>query len=288
MKQRIITGIIFLAVMLAIVIPAYWVPLISVGLAIAVGSVSTFELIRAMKNGEIKPATKMIIAGEILALIIVLVGYFAIKDVFIVTTLFTMVMLSYAFCVAIVPQISDPADKIHYDLYSACALLYIAFPLYCLCATSLYFENGWFYMVVGIGASWVSDTCAYFTGVLFGKHKVVPHISPKKTWEGCIGGAICCALVLMVFFGFVVYEVDDIKINRAVFMAAIFVFGLLISAMSQIGDWLASSIKRAVGIKDYGNFMPGHGGMIDRFDSVFFTLPIGLLIAIASVWFKTF
>lgn len=286
MKQRTITGLIFLAVMLAIVIPAYWVPLISVGLAIVVGIVSTIELVRAMIAGGIKPAAKMIVAGEVLALAIVLIGYFLIKDIYVVTTLFFVIMLSYALCVAIIPQVASPEDKLNFDLYSVCSLLYVVFPLYCLCATALFFEKGWFYLVVGIGASWVSDTCAYFTGVLFGKHKIVPHISPKKTWEGCIGGAFFCALVLMFYFGFVVYDIDGITINRALFMVAAFVFGILFSAMSQIGDWLASSVKRAVGIKDYGNFMPGHGGMLDRFDSVFFTLPIGLLIALVSIWFK--
>ncbi len=286
MKQRTITGIIFLIVMLAIIIPSYWVPLISVGLAAVIGSVSTYELIKAMKSGDINPATKMIVGGNILALIIVLCGYFFIKDVFVVTTLFAVLLLCYSLGMAIIPQIFSPDDKLHFDLASVGTLMYIVFPMYCLCATSLFFEHGWFYLVVGIGASWVSDTLAYFTGVLLGKHKIVPHISPKKTWEGCIGGAFFCALVLMFYFGFVVYEVDAIKINRIVFMAVMFVFGILISAMSQIGDWLASSIKRAVGIKDYGKFMPGHGGMLDRFDSVLFTLPIGFLIAIVSTWLK--
>lgn len=286
MKQRVITGIIFLLVMLAIVIPAYWVPLISVALAVAIGAVSTIELIRAMKSGGIKPASGMIVAGEIIALAIVLLGYFFIENIFVVTTIFCVVMLCYSLCLAIIPQIASVDDKISFDIYSVCSLLYVTFPLYCLCATSLFFEKGWFYLVVGIGASWVSDTLAYFTGVLFGKHKIVPHISPKKTWEGCIGGAFFCALVLMFYFGFVVYEVDGITINRIAFMGAMFVFGILISAMSQIGDWLASSVKRAVGIKDYGNFMPGHGGMLDRFDSVFFTLPVAFMIALVSIWFK--
>ena len=89
---------------------------------------------------------------------------------------------------------------------------------------------------------------------------------------------------MMLYFGFVVYEIDDIKVDRIVFMAIIFAFGIVISAMSQIGDWLASSIKRAVNIKDYGNFMPGHGGMLDRFDSVLFTLPIALCIAILNIY----
>lgn len=286
MKQRVITGIVFLIVMLAIIIPAYWVPLIAVGLALIIGSVSTHEMIKAMKSGGIKPASKMIVLGELIALAIVLIGNFVIKDVFVTTTIFGVVMLSYCLGLAIIPQIISPEDKLFFDLSSVCTVLYISFPLYCLCATALYFENGWFYLVVGIGASWVSDTLAYFTGVLFGKHKIVPHISPKKTWEGCIGGAFFCALVLMFYFGYVVYDIDGISINRWAFMAAMFVFGILFSAMSQIGDWLASSVKRAVGIKDYGNFMPGHGGMLDRFDSVFFTLPIAFIIALVSTWLK--
>ena len=145
--------------------------------------------------------------------------------------------------------------------------------------------HGWYYMVFGLFASWISDVCAYFVGVTMGKHKIVPHISPKKTWEGCVGGAIGCALIVMLYFDFVVYPLDELKINIILFSVIMFVIGFLISCLSQIGDWLASLVKRKVGIKDYGNIFPGHGGMMDRFDSSFFTIPTGLLTALIALLF---
>lgn len=285
MKQRVITGLIFLIVMLAIIIPAYFVPLISVLLAIIVGSVSTHELIKALRHGGFNPSTPLIVIGEIITLGAVLAGYFLIKDLFLVTTLYLTVLLIYCLATAILPQTFEPERRLKDSLTTVLTILYICFPLYCLCATSLFFEKGWFYLIIGIAFSWVSDTCAYFSGVLLGKHKIVPHISPKKTWEGCIGGAFFCALTLMFYCGFVVYNIDqNIKLDRIPYMIVIFFFGILLSAMSQIGDWLASSVKRAVDIKDYGTFMPGHGGMLDRFDSVFFTLPVAFVIAILSLY----
>lgn len=284
MKQRVITGAIFLIVMLAIMAAAYFFPLVAVLLAIVVGTVSTYELIKAVKNGNFKPSTALIIIGEVLMLAVVLLGWYFEWGLFLTTTLYCMITFMLSLGMGIIPQIADPEAKLKDSLVSICSMLYISFPMYCHCAIALFFDKGWFYLIVGLFSSWVSDTCAYFTGVLFGKHKIVPHISPKKTWEGCIGGAFFCAIFMMLYFGFVVYEIDDIKVDRIVFMAIIFAFGIVISAMSQIGDWLASSIKRAVNIKDYGNFMPGHGGMLDRFDSVLFTLPIALCIAILNIY----
>ena len=146
-------------------------------------------------------------------------------------------------------------------------------------------ENGWYYMVPALFAAWISDTMAYFSGVTLGKHKIVPHISPKKTWEGCIGGALGCALVVMLYFDIVIYNVCGIKMNLFVFSVLSFFLGFIMSVMSQLGDWLASLIKRRVGIKDYGTIFPGHGGMIDRFDSAFFTIPTGVLLAMIVVFF---
>jgi phosphatidate cytidylyltransferase len=137
-------------------------------------------------------------------------------------------------------------------------------------------------MLVGLVAPWISDVFAYLVGVTIGKHKIVPHISPKKTWEGCIGGALFCALGVMLYSVFVIYRVDNIGMDLTAFAVMTFIMGLLVSVMSQLGDWFASVIKRHVGIKDYGKIFPGHGGMLDRFDSTFFTMPIGLLLAIIA------
>ncbi|MBO7451944.1 MAG: phosphatidate cytidylyltransferase [Clostridiales bacterium] len=284
MKQRVITGLIFLIVMLAFVVGIYFLPLVAVLLAVIVGAVSLHEMIKALKSGGYIPSNVLMIIGAVMALAVVLIGWVMELGVFITTTVFILVMMMYCFGMAIFPQIAKPEAKLKDSVTSIAALLYIVFPMYCLCAIALFFEHSWLYVIIGLFSSWVSDTFAYFTGVLFGKHKIVPHISPKKTWEGCIGGAVFCGIFFALYFGIIVYWIDDINLGRISFAVIMFLFGLVISAMSQIGDWLASAVKRSVNIKDYGNFMPGHGGMIDRFDSVFFTLPIGLCIAILSMY----
>ena len=108
-----------------------------------------------------------------------------------------------------------------------------------------------------------TDIFAYFTGYLFGKHKLCPAISPKKTIEGAIGGV----------FGSVILSFAFIMIIQPDLLFHAIVIGVLGSIISQFGDLTASIIKRKIGIKDYGNLIPGHGGVLDRFDSVLFTAP---------------
>lgn len=282
MRQRVITGIIFTIVIVSIVLPMYYLPIISMLFAAIVGVVSIVEMIKALKAGQMKPATSMMAFGMVLTFACALVGYFT-KNALLTITIYSLVMMMLSFAIGITPQIfSTEKDLITSGVASASAMLYVTFPLICLMVTSMCFENGWYYVVMALFAPWISDTFAYFTGVTMGKHKIVPHISPKKTWEGCIGGAIGCAVVVMLYIGLLVYDIEGINTSRTIMMVIAFVFGLFISVFSQIGDWLASSIKRFVGIKDFGSFMPGHGGMLDRFDSVFFTLPIGLGLALIS------
>lgn len=282
MRQRVITGIIFTIVIVSIVLPMYYLPIISMLFAAIVGVVSIVEMIKALKAGQMKPATSMMAFGMVLTFACALVGYFT-KNALLTITIYSLVMMMLSFAIGITPQVfSTEKDLITSGVASASAMLYVTFPLICLMVTSMCFVNGWYYVVMALFAPWISDTFAYFTGVTMGKHKIVPHISPKKTWEGCIGGAIGCAVVVMLYIGLLVYDIEGINTSRTIMMVIAFVFGLFISAFSQIGDWLASSIKRLVGIKDFGSFMPGHGGMLDRFDSVFFTLPIGLGLALIS------
>ena len=119
-------------------------------------------------------------------------------------------------------------------------------------------------------SSWISDTCAYLVGVLFGKHKLVPQLSPKKTVEGSIGGILGSAIV-GALFGFCLL---DKTLGGNQFGIMLFVIGAIGSVISQVGDLAASAIKRNHDIKDYGNLIPGHGGIMDRFDSVIFTAPM--------------
>lgn len=123
--------------------------------------------------------------------------------------------------------------------------------------------------LVFIGA-WGSDTCAYCVGKLLGKHKVFPELSPKKTLEGCIGGVAGTALIAGIY---------AVCINKWTGADTVSVFqfvliGITASVISQVGDLAASAMKRNYGIKDYGKLIPGHGGILDRFDSIMFTAPL--------------
>ena len=130
-------------------------------------------------------------------------------------------------------------------------------------ALTRYLDNGSFAFGLVFVAAWVCDSFAYFTGRFFGKHKLAPHLSPKKTIEGSIGG-IFFAILGCMLYGLIIEKTVGINANYVV-LAAI---GLLLSIVSQIGDLWASLIKREYGVKDYSQMMPGHGGIMDRFDSI--------------------
>ena len=121
-------------------------------------------------------------------------------------------------------------------------------------------------------ASWGTDIFAYLIGKHFGKHKFT-QISPNKSIEGCIGG-ILGAVIAILIYTFVCNNVFNMSIN---YFYAIFI-SILLSCIRQIGDLAASSIKRYCGIKDYSNLIPGHGGMLDRIDSVIFVLPFAYFL----------
>ncbi|MBR5314343.1 MAG: phosphatidate cytidylyltransferase [Clostridia bacterium] len=141
----------------------------------------------------------------------------------------------------------------------------------------------YFYLLVFL-CPWITDTFAYFTGYFFGKHKLIPDVSPKKTVEGALGGTICCALML-VLYGFVLTKlVTGLQVNYF----ALAVIGIVLSIVSQCGDLIFSLVKRKYGIKDYGTLMPGHGGVLDRFDSVIATAPFVLMMFSMSDVFKLF
>jgi len=139
--------------------------------------------------------------------------------------------------------------------------------------------NGYIALLILLGA-WITDTMAYFTGRLFGKHKLSPDISPKKTIEGSIGGTICC-VIAFVLFGIVLDLLVDGVSPNYIYLA---ISGLILSIISQAGDLIMSAMKRHYGVKDFGNIFPGHGGMLDRVDSILaVSLGIEMLIMFTSI-----
>lgn len=282
MRQRVITGFIFTVLVLSFFVPALWWPVTGVAMAVIIGVVACVEMYKAIRNGGYHPSRLLLIIGMCLTTLIVICGLIFKLNVESIMALYLIVVCMYCVSCGInLPLVRPEDDKAFLNgMFTGGMIFYISFPLFCFVSALLFVPNGWYYMVIGLFAPWGTDTFAYFTGVAFGKHKIVPHISPKKTWEGCIGGSLFCAVCVTVYCCLVIYRYDEIGIGIVPYGVLTFCLGLLISVMSQLGDWFCSVIKRRTGIKDFSNLFPGHGGMLDRFDSTFFTLPVALLLAL--------
>ena len=146
----------------------------------------------------------------------------------------------------------------------------IVIPLLLSSLTRILLMNyGRFYILIPLILSFATDSGAYFVGIAIGKHKMAPILSPKKSWEGAAGGVISAMLVMFLYtlvldlaFGF------DVRYGAAV------IYGAVGSVTCILGDLTYSAIKRQTGIKDYGNLLPGHGGILDRFDSMSVVAPL--------------
>lgn len=138
---------------------------------------------------------------------------------------------------------------------------------------SVQFLNTFNHLLITVVCIWVFDTMAYVMGVLLGKHTLAKNISPKKTIEGVIYGAILTYVIFIIYFSFIEKRTD------------LYWIVAIIPFLATIGDLLESKLKREIGVKDSGNILPGHGGMLDRLDSILFTVPFVTLLNLLIILF---
>ena len=267
MKTRIVSAVAAIA-LLAVVV---YLGSLAIGLAIFVLAITgIYEFYKALEKGGFKP---VYIVGYLscLSLLIPVVsslfpagaGIADADTMLLSAALGVFATLAVLFCLLIFSNGKYTVADISVTLFG---ILYIVF-LFLFVTLTRNMELGYLYIwLIFIGA-WATDTFAYFTGVTIGKTKILPRVSPKKSLEGCIGGVIGC-IAAMLLFG--LYFKNTISVPLYHFA----ILGLICGLISQIGDWAASAVKRAVEIKDYGNIMPGHGGVLDRLDSILFTAPV--------------
>jgi len=147
-------------------------------------------------------------------------------------------------------------------------------------------EQGLFLVWIIFISAWGCDTGAYFTGITLGKHKLIPSLSPNKTVEGAIGGVVFASLLTVAYAAIMIHvsplkRVSDFETFQLLLRYA--VLGAGGAVFAQLGDLAASAIKRYTKIKDFGRILPGHGGVMDRFDSVLFTAPAVYLISMLVI-----
>lgn len=173
-------------------------------------------------------------------------------------------VITYTFAAAVFSKHKFAADT---AAVSSSTAIYISFGFSAIILLRD-LEHGQYIYLLAFIIPWVTDTFAYFCGRAFGKHKLIPDVSPKKTVEGSVGGTFCAVLVTLLY-GFLIGKFTNAKPDYL----AIAIVAAVVSLLSQCGDLIASLIKRKYDIKDYGKLFPGHGGVLDRFDSIILTAP---------------
>lgn len=222
------------------------------GFTIVLSLLGMYEFYNALKQKDFHP--------------IPIIGYILVLFYYFTKTNFST--LTYIFVFATFILLMIPVINLKYTFIDV-SLTLLGFLYVGVFFSFIYLVNkkmGGEYLVwlIFIG-SWITDTAAYYSGKFFGKHKLCPKVSPKKTIEGSIGG-ILGATIFCGIFGFIVSKSENLFP-----LYNYFIIGALCGVFSQFGDLIASSIKRYVGIKDYSNLIPGHGGILDRFDSILFS-----------------
>ncbi len=182
-----------------------------------------------------------------------------------------LVMLFGSFAIELKFHDSMNVSQVAWGFFGAFCVPYLLLSL--LRIFHMEYHHGPFIVLLPLLAAWGADTCALFAGMLFGKHKLAPVVSPKKTVEGAVGGVIGGA-VLVLIAALIMNKALDIGMP----LWSAVVLGAAGAVLGEIGDLSFSVIKRQTGIKDYGHIFPGHGGVLDRFDSVLFVAPFAELL----------
>ena len=279
-RTRLISGIILVLIAIATILSG---GAVLAATLLVISLIAYRELTKACKVGQ---EGKALNALEITGMAVILLYYVCVYGALspwceidrealylVVTGFIVFAMLAFLF----VYVFTFPKFKAGQAMAATFAFLYAPVLLSFLYLIREGFTEGKYLVWFVFLCSWGSDTCAYAVGILIGKHKMTPKLSPKKTVEGAIGGIVGAALLLLLYTHFVINRYTDASLPP-VMAAALGVVGALVS---MVGDLAASASKRDHEIKDYGKLIPGHGGIMDRFDSVIMTAPLilgGLLL----------
>lgn len=258
MKTRILAAVVLLPILLVIVLalPTIFTAILF-GLA---SSIAAYELLWGA--GYVKHI-RLIAYAAVMAFLVALWSNLGGGYVWALLGVLVMVVIMFA-------EIMLSDMKLPFDKVVVCLAAGILIPFLLTALVRIHSGvHGKFYIMIPFVLAFISDSGAYFAGRFLGKHKLAPTISPKKTVEGAVGG-ILGAVLGMIIYGLILQFAFDFKVN---YLAAA-LYGVIGSVAGVFGDLCFSTIKRQTGIKDYGNLIPGHGGILDRFDSMTIIAPL--------------
>lgn len=258
MKKRIISGLIMLPLLIVILLGRY----ILFGACFVIGILGVYEFYKGFRAADIHPCFPIAVGSAIgLYALELLIHDFGILDD---TGRWFMLWLFATVFACLLYLFRIEERKMEDAMATLIGIVYVVFFIFHMTLVDRSGEDTKILVWLVIFGAFATDVMAYFTGVACGRHKLCPKISPKKTIEGSLGGLAGSIVVCGLFGWFLAHDL---------FLHCV-IIGALCGVVSQFGDLTASIFKRKMGIKDYGNVIPGHGGILDRFDSVLFTAPL--------------
>lgn len=290
MKTRIISAAVMIAVVLAFLFLGFYVSGMFIGIFIAlIASIGVFELVSnaagikqnfaktiAVLYAVIKVFCDLILGEAVVRLNLDWPVNITLAEA---QRFISGALLAVYFLAAVVIILSNHKDFDLGRIFTLSAAVPLLVKGFCYLGKIVAFSSGFYYLLLIVIFANICDTGAYFTGVTIGKHKLCPEISPKKTVEGAIGGIvsslICVVILILVFKNRI-----GISQERAILT---FILTVPFCIIGMLGDLFASQVKRSVGLKDYGNLIPGHGGILDRFDSMLLISPLLYILMCSGV-----
>lgn len=260
-RTRLISSIILMAITITVVV---------LGNNVLFGTLFVISLIGMMELYKVVKVEKQLpgILGYLAAITYYFMLYLGYEQYLLMFFIAFLMLLMFSYVIAFPKYKTEQITTVFFGLFYVSIMLSYIYQVRML-------ESGAFIVwMIFIGA-WGSDTCAYCIGILIGKHKVFPRLSPKKSLEGCIAGIIGAALIGFIYASIFKGQIAGVELPQLRFA----IIGGASSVISQLGDLAASAIKRNHEVKDYGKLIPGHGGILDRFDSIIFTAPVVYYLA---------
>ena len=258
MKTRVITGaVLVLALLVMVLIPYKWLAALVFGILMSIGS---YEL---LYGTNMVRHPRLVIYAAVMAFAVTMWSYFEASQP-------VMLLLIMLFLITLFGEMMHDHVKVRFDMIAMTFVAGFVVPLLLGGVIRiLSMKVGRYFVIIPFIVAYMNDAGAYLVGIKFGKHKLAPVVSPNKTYEGLLGG-LAGSVLGMILYSLVLQFAFKFQVN---YLLAI-LYGVVGSSAGVFGDLCFSVIKRQTGIKDYGHLFPGHGGVLDRFDSMMLVAPL--------------